>query len=175
MSRQAGFTLIELMVTLVVLFILAALAAPSFIEWMARVRATGNANQLVGDLSLARSESATRGATVTVCARKTDTSCDADGNWANGWLVFVDGNGNGDVDAGDTVVRAAEDLSGGLQVAASGFGNTAYIQFQPYGGLKPPTAGTFLLCADVLGENGFEVSVVATGRAKASKSASCGK
>lgn len=175
MSRQTGFTLLELMVTLAVVFILAMLAAPNFVEWMTRVRATGSANQLVGDLSLARSESATRGATVTICARKTDATCDADGNWANGWLVFVDGNGNGDIDAGDTVLRVADELSGGLQVASSGFGNSAYVQFQPYGGLKPPTAGTFQLCSEVLGENGFEVSVVATGRAKAGKSATCNK
>ena len=175
MARQRGFTLIELMVTIAVVFALGTLAAPNFVDWVARVRNTGYANQLVGDLSLARSESATRGATVTVCARKTDTSCDADGNWATGWLVFVDTDGNGTIDAGDTLVRVGEELASGSEIAVSGFGNTAYVQFRPYGGLKPPTAGTFRLCSEVTGEKGLEVSVVATGRAKASKVATCYK
>ena len=173
MSRQRGFTLIELMITLVVLIILTTIAAPSFSEWLARSRITSRANELVGDLSLARSESATRGARVTVCARSTNTACDAGGDWNNGWLVFIDLDGDGSIDAGETVLKVGEAMSGNTRVVASGFGSTKYVRFRSYGGLDPATAGSFSFCSDTIVPNGVAVSVAAIGRAKAAKVTDC--
>jgi type IV fimbrial biogenesis protein FimT len=175
-SRMRGFTLIELMITVVVLVILTTIAAPSFSEWLARVRITGQANSLVGDLSLARSESATRGAAMSVCVRKDDTTCDTDakGHWESGWLVFVDVDGDGDIKEGtDTIVRVGGELGGNTKLLIDGFGSDGFVQFRPYGGLNPPTAGTFSFCSETITPNGVDVSIAATGRAKASKVTSC--
>lgn len=79
--KLRGFTLVELMVTVVVLAVLGALAAPSFGQLLAaqRVRLTGY--DIVGDLVLARSEAIKRGESVTVTPVASD--------WTLGWTVNV--------------------------------------------------------------------------------------
>lgn len=66
MSRQRGFTLIELMVALAVMAILATLAAPSFTTFFAKKRVEGLVSELVTDLQYARSEAVQRNTLVQV-------------------------------------------------------------------------------------------------------------
>ena len=76
--RSAGFTLVELITVLAIMGVLAALAAPSFSEMIARQRLRTGAFDLVADLLLARSEAIKRGENVTVTPGAT---------WAMGWTV----------------------------------------------------------------------------------------
>ncbi len=55
--RQSGFTLIELMVTLVVLGVLVTIAAPSFQDMRDRIRVRSAAEAVYSHLQFARSES----------------------------------------------------------------------------------------------------------------------
>jgi len=55
-QKQCGFTLIELMITLILVAILLALAAPSFQGTIERRRLDGAAENLFSDLQFARSE-----------------------------------------------------------------------------------------------------------------------
>lgn len=80
--RQAGFTLLELMITVAIVGILSALAFPSFKSTITSNRLTTATNQMVTALNLARSEAVKRGQYVVV--RRTDTT------WEKGWQVFVD-------------------------------------------------------------------------------------
>lgn len=81
-SHQAGFTLVELMITIVIAAILLGIAIPNFTEIIVRNRMTAYANELVTALNLARSEAIKRGQPVVV--RKTSAE------WEGGWRVFVD-------------------------------------------------------------------------------------
>ena len=65
-SPSSGFTLVELMVTLAVLVILAAIAAPNFARIIAENRATSAANEFLGMLQTARSEAVRLNRLVTV-------------------------------------------------------------------------------------------------------------
>ena len=60
-SSRQGFTLVELMITLVILAVLAAIAVPSMRELIARKRVEGVANELASDLRYLRSEQIERG------------------------------------------------------------------------------------------------------------------
>ncbi len=53
-KRQRGFTLTELLVTIAVFGILAAIAIPSFFSWMPSLRLNGAARLVMGDLMAAR-------------------------------------------------------------------------------------------------------------------------
>ncbi len=64
---RAGFTLVELMVTIFVAAILLAIAVPSFQHITVSSRLTTTANSLVGALNLARMEAIKRNADVQFC------------------------------------------------------------------------------------------------------------
>lgn len=120
MRRAHGFTLIELMITLSVMAILMAIALPNFQSFVQNSRITTQANSFITALMLARSEAVKRGSTVTVCRSTNGTGCSGVGNWENGWLVFVDANGDGVVDAGDLPVQVGQALSGGNTLEGGG-------------------------------------------------------
>ncbi len=56
LSNRSGFTLIELMITIAVLAILAAIALPSFQSTLERLRVKGAAENFFADLQYARTE-----------------------------------------------------------------------------------------------------------------------
>jgi type IV fimbrial biogenesis protein FimT len=86
--RQSAFTLIELMVTLLVLSILLAAAVPSFRDFTRNNRVIAAQNNLITAISLARSEATRRSADVVICASNTgNTACSDATDWANGWIV----------------------------------------------------------------------------------------
>jgi len=87
-GRAAGFTLIELMVTLVLIVVIMALAAPSFATFQRNSELTSTTNNMLSSLTAARSEAMKRGRNVTVAP--------IDGSsWDSGWIVFVDTDGSG--------------------------------------------------------------------------------
>lgn len=66
MSKPRGLTLVELMVTLTVVTIVLLIAAPSFVEFLAKRRVEGVAHELSTDLQYARSLAANNRIEVTL-------------------------------------------------------------------------------------------------------------
>ncbi|MBQ4833522.1 GspH/FimT family pseudopilin [Pseudoalteromonas sp. MMG010] len=66
-----GFSLLELLITIVVIGILSAIAAPSFISFIKNERLTTNANQLYSTFKVARSEAIKREQTVSIVVNDT--------------------------------------------------------------------------------------------------------
>lgn len=116
--RKQGFTIIELMVTLSVAAIILSVGVPGFQSIVQDNRLTSELNRLEGDLHLARMESIKRNEFVTICKRNAaGTDCVNSGGWEQGWLVFEDPNRNGEVDAGEEVIRDNPDVNPGLAIA----------------------------------------------------------
>ena len=72
MERQNGFTLVELLITIVVVSVLLATAIPSFMQFIKNNRVTGQANSFVVSTQMARNEAVKRGAGTTLCAANAD-------------------------------------------------------------------------------------------------------
>ena len=103
-----GFTIIELMVTIAILAILAAIAAPSLRQFLVRNSFESAALDLRGAVARTRAEAIARGVVVTFAPP-------AAGDWSSGYEVFVDPLQKGTFVAGDTVgagtdIRRAEKL-----------------------------------------------------------------
>jgi type IV fimbrial biogenesis protein FimT len=103
--RNSGYTMMELVMVVSLVGILAAIAIPGFRYVTVSNRIAGEVNGLLGDLQFARSEAVKEGQTVTVCSSANGTSCAGSPNWQIGWIVFLDTNGDKQVQAGEAVVR----------------------------------------------------------------------
>lgn len=91
-SSLHGFTLIELMVSLLVAGILLGLAVPAFNNFVKNDRDTAQINSLVGSFSYARSEAVKRASPngITVCPSLDGLNCDpAAVSWLEGWIVTL--------------------------------------------------------------------------------------
>lgn len=87
-DRAAGFTIIELMITVATASILLAVAVPSFNQMIVSSRLTTQSNEMVAAISLARSAAITRNTSVTLCrANSSFTACiGSSGDWGN-WII----------------------------------------------------------------------------------------
>lgn len=133
---HVGFSLIELLVTVSVAGTLASLALPSFAELIQNGRRTAVANELVATMLQARSQAASSGRSIVVCAFD-----DADGNgrldpgerrctgvdWSRGWFAARwtdrDQDGRVDPDELDEPLRVFVNDQPGIVVRAPGFAN----------------------------------------------------
>jgi type IV fimbrial biogenesis protein FimT len=115
----AGFTLIELIMTMTVVGILAAIALPGFKYVTTSNRLSTEVNGLLGDMQFARSEAIKEGQTVTVCVSSDGEHCTGGSDWQNGWIVFLDTNGDQAVEAGEAILRVQKPFNDGDTFVAS--------------------------------------------------------
>jgi type IV fimbrial biogenesis protein FimT len=110
--RVLGYTMLELLVTVAIVGLLAALAVPSFQDTIERNGRESAMLDLVGSLGFARSEAVTQGRSVSICRSADQATCAATegGDWTIGWLVFTDGGTLGDVDGEDAVLQVNSEL-----------------------------------------------------------------
>lgn len=99
-----GITLIELMVAIAVLAVLLAIGMPSFAALVRQWRQDSAVDAFIGDVRLARSTATRTSRPVVVCAIGSAGRCSTGADWAGGWLVFSDLDGNGERDAGEPVI-----------------------------------------------------------------------
>ncbi|HEY4093776.1 MAG TPA: GspH/FimT family pseudopilin [Luteibacter sp.] len=86
---HAGFTLVELMITLIVMAVLLAVAVPSFRGTMRRSYVSGAMSTMNADLQFARAEAANRHQFVSVC-RSTDGLICANGqDYDAGYIIYA--------------------------------------------------------------------------------------
>lgn len=116
---QHGFTLYELLITLLIVGVVLTFGVPNLSDFTRSNRITATANDLHAAFQMARSEAARSKSNITICG-STDPfgAADCDGTLDQGFIVFVDDNGdilrNG-VD--ETVLRAHGEPATGVTLA----------------------------------------------------------
>ena len=124
-----GFTLIELMITMVIAAILLTQAVPSFRAMIANNRITSQVNELVTSINYARSEGAKLNSPMVLCRSANPNaatpSCGGTAqDWSTGWLVFADANNNATYEnATDTLVRVGGPSAAGIEVHTNNTSN----------------------------------------------------
>jgi len=103
--RPGGFTVVEVMVALAIVAILVGVAAPSFRTALMNMRMSAAANDLIADLSFARSEASKLNVTVFICASTNNVQCNTI-QWNRGWIIFPDLDGDRRRDANEDLLKA---------------------------------------------------------------------
>ncbi len=144
LQAPKGFSLLELVITLAIAAIVVGVAAPSFSSMIQDNRLSSQSRDIISALNLARSEAIKRGTRVALCKSANSSDCTTDGNWAQGWIVFVDGDEDQARDDDDeTILRVHGSLAGNNSLI--GNHNVAnYIAYAPDG--RSVQAGTLSLC-----------------------------
>jgi type IV fimbrial biogenesis protein FimT len=116
-----GLTLVELMITVSIMAILAAIATPSFRHTIATSRLTSATGELMNSLTRARAEALRVGMRVTACkSDNSSTACSSSASvgWENGWVVFQDPTRSTTtvtIDSAETVTFVAQPLPTGIK------------------------------------------------------------
>lgn len=153
-SKSHGFTLIELMLTLLVAGVVLGIAVPSMSKMIERGQTTSTFNRLIGDLAFARSEAVKRAQPVVICPSDNQSSCSGS-DWSKGWVLFVDANDDRDVTAGEDVLRVSEKVKDPIKIYLRGFKQTS-LSFGGDGKLEKGVAadiGRLVVC-DSTGADG---------------------
>lgn len=154
-ARRAarGVTLLELMITVVILTILSAIALPAMSEFGVRANVNTATNDVVASLALARSEAVKRGRNVSMIA--------TGGSWTNGWTV--------ETTVGGEVLSRRGALAADYRVlgAATGAGaESDRVIFTATGALSVATGYDFSICRPTFAPGNAQsrrVIVAATG------------
>jgi len=119
---QRGFTLYELLITVLVIGIMLTLGIPNLSEFTRNSRLTAAANDLHSSFLLARSEAARAKTNITICASANSMNANANcgGTFDDGWIIFVDKNGDlvrgGD---GENILRAHPAIDAALNITTN--------------------------------------------------------
>lgn len=119
--NQIGFTLYELMVTLAIVGVVLVIGVPNLGAYRQNSRMTTTANDLHSAFHLARTEATRAKLNVTICASSTsmDANPSCGGTWDQGYIVFIDNDGNLQTGVGDTVLRAQPAIADGVTLAVA--------------------------------------------------------
>ncbi|MDR7067685.1 type IV fimbrial biogenesis protein FimT [Pseudoxanthomonas japonensis] len=161
----AGFTLIELVVTLAVAAIIAAIAVPAMQSLINSGRLNSMAEELTTAMQLARSEAIRRATTVTMCGSANGTTCANGTDW-NRWIIVGRDNAASDA-AGAEVITVIRDsvMPAGMSLT----GPAAGVHFNPSGLLNAETTVSACLPNATVSQNQRVVTVLISGSARSSK------
>ena len=120
--HQNGFTLYELLITMLIVGVVLSLGVPNLAEFTANSRLSSTANDLHASFQLARSEAARSKTNITICASANALTAAANcgGTWDQGYIVFVDEDGDlNRAGATETVLRAHGEIATNVILAVA--------------------------------------------------------
>ena len=160
-ASAGGFTLIEMLITLVLIAILLGFGMPSFVNLIRNNEMTDQANSVLGGIVFAREQATNMGIGVSICGSSDQKTCD--GQWGEGWLVFKDPNGDITGTVSTTKVLRLEKGNSSIDASSGGA-----VRFDSEGIRRPTTASASTVTikrSDCGVEGSRVISIIAGGRA----------
>ncbi len=139
---QTGFTLYELLITVLIVGVVLSYGIPNMRQFNQNGRMTSTANDLHAAFHLARSESSRAKTNITVCpsANALAAAANCGGTWDQGFIVFVDNDGDlNRAGATETVLRAHGPIADGVTLAVAG--DATYFSYSSTGLGRPNVGG----------------------------------
>lgn len=158
--RTAGFTLLELMLTITVLAVLLGLAVPSFRETIERNRLTGANNDFISALNYARSEALKMSNPVSLCPSADGATCAGSNDWSTGYIAFADPNGNGNLDGAETPLQVWPATDVNFTLTST---NRTFVRYASTG-VSSGTETFDLLKTGCTGNHARQIAISVTGR-----------
>ena len=140
-SPIRGFTLLELLIVLAIIGILFGIAIPGLKNAVARVQAGAARSAITATLLNAQRHATVLGREIVICPG--ESQCVGGADWSQGWLAFIDLDGNRLHGPGEQIVRREAKLPAGVRLRGSA--GRPRIVYQPNGGNAGANI-TFTLC-----------------------------
>ena len=156
--QQTGFTLYELMITLMVVAIILSFGIPNLRNFTLNSRITGTANDLHAAFMMARTEAAHAKTNVTICASADPMgAANCGGTWDQGYVVFIDDDADRARDPGEAILRSQPPLDTGVMLRVAN--GATYFMYAPTGLGRLDTGGNpalsqVVICDDRGNSNG---------------------
>lgn len=164
--KQKGFTLIELMITLMILIIALTIGVPNLVTWIKNNRIDAATRNLTSAFQLARSEAVSRQTVITV---------NNNGNWGDGLSIYTDTNptGNTAFNVGeDSLIKDLDYSMAGITTNSNDNGN--FISFMSSGLLNEGgNQRVIAICDDRGADEGTLITLSIVGRATISTTDTC--
>lgn len=132
-------------------------------------RLTTNINTLIGHLAYARSEAVKRSQQVSICSSNNATTCTG-GSWQDGWIVYIDADGDNSFTAGEEVLRAQQALEG-ANTLTTAIGTQVTYDYRGF--VNAASVGSFQLCDGRSGPHGKTIRISTTGRVRIEDGSTC--
>jgi type IV fimbrial biogenesis protein FimT len=172
-TRCRGFTLVELLVAAAIVATLLAAGTPAFYEWLGAYELANQAKHLAETMTRARTEAIRTNHRVSVCKSPDQRQCADGGSWEQGFVVFVDENGNGRVDAGERILEIDGRSARGITITANRPVDD-YVSYTSLGSARMLSGalqmGTFTLCRR--GQRQMHVVLANSGRVRTERTTS---
>lgn len=168
-GRQTGFTLIELLTAMAVAAVVGMFVVPALNVFAANAALRGTAYELMAALTLARSEAVKHMDEVLVCHSAepmSDTpSCGGtDGDWTDGWIVFVSKDGDSDYDDGTDVLLGSGSASGKRTRVLSNGNAATHVEFRADGTVVSSGVVEIAICDNRGEASGKRIDLALVGR-----------
>ncbi len=145
METPRGYTLLELLICLLILSILARVSIGGFGELLESRRSELALKEIAQSVHLARSAAIKNNSLVTICRSTSGSECE--GDWSHGGIVFVDRDGDRELDGEDELLRRYEFMNLGGNIRWRAFQNRQWLQITPLGFTRYQN-GNFTFCPD---------------------------
>jgi len=165
--RNAGLSLIEVLIALAIFSVLLGLGVPSYRDWIASRQLANHADYLVETLNQARSEAVKRSARVNLCKSIDGKQCATSGAWNAGWIMFEDDNRDGSIENAESVIRRDGPPGNGITISAN-HPLDNYVSYTTFGYARLLSGalqmGTFVVCKP--GQKAIHVVLANSGRVR---------